>query len=150
MNRIFGVLFGVAIQLSTCNVFAQAISMQVAMGLDNRNAMMVTMDQPVDTTIHEIQQMLNHLGVNLYLKNGYGDFRAVSMANICADKLDLHVKILPSHNNKSIVYMAVSRGYNSITCKDADSTLASRLGLLLNAYVKNPKGSNSHYQIAKK
>lgn len=150
MKRVSCIICWVAIQLSTSIAFGQAISIQAAMGSYNRNTMMVTIDQPVDTTIDEIQLMLKRMGLDLFLKNGSGDFRSVSMTNICVDKLDLFIKIMSTHNNKSIIYMAVSRGYNKITCKDADSALASRLGLLLDAFVKNPKISNSPYQIAKK
>lgn len=149
MNKILCVLCWVAIQFSTGAIFGQAISMQTAMGRDNRNTMMVTIDQPVDTTIDEIQLMLKRMGLNLYLKNGLGDFRSVRMTKICVDKLDLFIKIMATHNNKSIIYMAVSRGYNTKNCKDTDSALASRLGLLLNGFVKNPKSGNSHLQIAK-
>jgi len=149
MNRLFGVLLGVAMLLVTFVAFGQAISMQVAMGRDNRNGMMVTMDQPADSTIGEVQLMLNHMGPNLCLMNGLGEFKAVRMVNICMDKLDLFIKILATHNNKSVVYMAVSRGYNSKTSKDSDSTITFRLGQLLNAFVKNPKGDKSIHQIAK-
>ncbi len=103
----------------------------------NRDAVMITINQPVKVTIEALQEKLLRAGLNERVRRGAASYKGVMLSEISKDKIDLYTKVEAGPNNTSSVYMAVSKGYNNFTNAGADSVLTEKIMTFLNSFVKD-------------
>jgi hypothetical protein len=118
-------------------VFGQAMPVSTMIEKENRNAVMITINQPVDITTDALQQKLQRAGLNERVKRGVASYKGVTLSEISKDKIDIYTKVEKAPNNTSIVYMAVSKGYNNFTNSGADSIITANVEAFLNSFVKD-------------
>ncbi|HEY4876746.1 MAG TPA: hypothetical protein VIH86_14300, partial [Puia sp.] len=104
---------------------------------ENRNAVMIEIKQPVDITTAALQLKLQRAGLNDKVKKGVGSYKGVVLSEISKDKIDVYTKVESGANNTSLVYMAVSKGYNNFTSSDADTVITQNVEAFLNSFVKD-------------
>jgi len=129
-------LNGVSI-FSTVVIFAQAAPVSTIIEKENRNAVMIEIKQPAGITTDALQQKLQREGLNEKVKKGIASYKGVVLSEISKDKIDIYTKVESGPNNTSIVYMAVSKGYNNFTSSDADSIITQNVEAFLNSFVKD-------------
>jgi len=112
-----------------CGIFAygQAREASVMIDKENRNAVMIAIDQPEKITESALQKRLERSGLKDRAKNGVLRYKGVTFSEISPDKLDIYTKVEKGPNNSSVVYMAVSRGYNNFTNGEADSAITENV-----------------------
>jgi hypothetical protein len=137
MKKIKKVLLTILIMFSTVIIFAQSAPVSTMIEKENRNAVMIEIKQPVDITTAALQQKLQRAGLNEKVKKGAASYKGVVLSEISKDKIDVYTKVESGPNNTSIVYMAVSKGYNNFTSSDADSTITQNVEAFLNSFVKD-------------
>jgi hypothetical protein len=122
-------------------VYAQARDASVMIDKENRHAIMIAIDQPEKITSDALQQRLERAGLKERSKNGILRYKGVTFSEISADKVDIYTKVESGANNSSIVYMAVSRGYDNFTNSTADSSITENVKAFLQSFVKD---ANDH------
>src|SRR5580700_976586 len=137
MKRIKNVLFTGLVIFSTCVTFAQSVPASTIIDKENRNAVMIEINQPVGITTDALQQKLQRAGLNEKVKNGVASYKGVVLSEISKDKIDVYTKVESGPNNTSVVYMAVSKGYNNFTSSDADTAITQNVEAFLNSFVKD-------------
>jgi len=137
MTKIKNLLLTAAGAFSTIFIFAQAAPVSTLIEKENRNAVMIEIKQPVDITIDALQQKLQRAGFNQKVKKGSASYKGVVLSEISKDKIDVYTKVESGPNNTSVVYMAVSKGYNNFTNADTDSTITQNVEAFLNSFVKD-------------
>jgi hypothetical protein len=137
MKRIKNVLLTILIMFSTVIIFAQSAPASTMIEKENRNAVMIEIKQPVDITTAALQQKLARAGLNDKVKKGVASYKGVVLSEISKDKIDVYTKVEPGPNNTSLVYMAVSKGYNNFTSSDADTVITQNVEAFLNSFVKD-------------
>jgi hypothetical protein len=137
MKRFKNILLTTASMFSTVIVFAQATPVSTIIEKENRNALMIEIKQPVDITTDALQQKLQRAGLNEKVKKGTASYKGVVLSEISKDKIDIYTKVESGPNNTSVVYMAVSKGYNNFTSSDADTVITQNVEAFLNSFVKD-------------
>lgn len=137
MKRIKNVLLTGLIMFSTVIIFAQSAPVSTMIEKENRNAVMIEIKQPVDITTAALQLKLQRAGLNEKVKKGVASYKGVVLSEISKDKIDLYTKVEAGPNNTSLVYMAVSKGYNNFTSSDADTVITQNVEAFLNSFVKD-------------
>jgi hypothetical protein len=137
MNKIKNNLLTTLMLLSTMTIFAQSVPVSTLIEKENRNAVMIEIKQPVDITTDALQQKLQRAGLNEKVKKGVASYKGVVLSEISKDKIDVYTKVESGPNNTSMVYMAVSKGYNNFTSSDADSAIIQNVEVFLNSFVKD-------------
>src|ERR1700722_1508262 len=99
--------------LSGTLMYGQARDASVMIDNENRSAVMITIDQPEKITGDALQQRLERSGLKDKARNGVLRYKGVILSEISPDKVDIYTKVEQGPNNSSVVYMAVSRGYNN-------------------------------------
>jgi hypothetical protein len=123
-------------------LLAQAVPVSTKIEKENRNAVMIEINQPVDITTDALEQKLQRSGLKDKIRNGTGSYKGVTLSEISNDKIDLYTKVEKGANNTSLVYMAVSKGYNNFTNSGADSAITEKVQAYLNSFVKD---ANNHF-----
>lgn len=123
--------------LSGLFMYGQARDASVMIDNENRNAVTITIDQPEKITREALQQRLERSGLKERVKKGVGKYKGVTLSEISPDKVDIYTKVEAGPNNSSVVYMAVSRGYNNFTNSAADSTITENVKSFLQSFVKD-------------
>ena len=118
-------------------VISQAVPVSTMIEKENRNAVMIVINQPVKITTEALQQKLQRAGLDEKIKRGAASYKGVTLSEISKDKIDVYTKVEKAPNNTSIVYMAVSRGYNNFTNGGADSIITENTIAFLNSFVKD-------------
>jgi hypothetical protein len=118
-------------------VTAQATSVSTVIEKTNRDAVMITIDQPLKVTIEALQEKLSRAGLDERVRRGAASYKGVILSQISKDKIDLYTKVEEGPNNTSNVYMAVSKGYNNFTSAGSDSVLTENVIAFLNSFVKD-------------
>ena len=95
-------------------MYAQARDASVMIDKENRNAVMITIDQPEKITYEALQQRMERSGLKEKEKKGIVSYKGVTLSEISPDKIDIYTKVEAGPNNSSVVYMAVSRGYDNL------------------------------------
>ena len=131
----------VATLFSGMFICGQARDASVMIDKENRNAVMIAIDQPEKITGEALRQRLERSGLKDRGKNGVSSYKGVILSEITPDKVDIYTKVEGGPNNSSIVYMAVSRGYNNFTNSVADSSITQNVKTFLESFVKD---ANSH------
>jgi hypothetical protein len=98
---------------------------------------MIEISQPVGITTDALEQKLKRAGLNEKIRNGTANYKGVVLSEISSDKVDIYTKIEQGPNNTSVVYMAVSKGYNNFTNAAADSSVTINVEAFLNSFVKD-------------
>ena len=137
MKRLKNILLIGITMFSTVIIFAQAVPVSTIIEKENRNAVMIEIKQPVGITTDALQQKLQRAGLNEKVKKGMASYKGVVLSEISKDKIDVYTKVESGPNNTSVVYMAVSKGYNNFTTSDADTVITQNVEAFLNSFVKD-------------
>src|SRR5688572_119593 len=109
MRYIKIILFSSATLFAGTALYAQARDASVMIDKENRNAVMITIDQPEKITYEALQQRMERSGLKEKEKKGIVSYQGVTLSEISPDKVDIYTKVEAGPNNSSVVYMAVSR-----------------------------------------
>ncbi len=118
-------------------VTAQATSVSTVIEKTNRDAVMISINQPLKVTTEALQEKLSRAGLKERVRRGAASYKGVILSEISKDKIDLYTKVEEGPNNSSNVYMAVSKGYNNFTSSGSDSVLTENVIAFLNSFVKD-------------
>lgn len=114
----------------------------------NHKAVTITIDQPENITEDALQLRLEHAGLNDKAKNGVMSFKGVILSEISTERIDIYTKVEKGPNNSSIVYMAVSRGNNSIADDEADRAVTENVKTFLQSFVKDANNRSTDVGIS--
>lgn len=138
MKHIKIILLSSATFFSGMFLIAQeAREASVMIDKENRNAVTITIDQPEKITRDALHQRLERSGLKERERGGVVKYKGVTLSEISPDKLDIYTKVEKGPNNGSVVYMAVSRGYNNFTNGAADSSITENVKTFLQSFVKD-------------
>ena len=118
-------------------MYGQARDASVMIDKENRNAVMIVIDQPEKITRDALQQRLERSGLKERSKEGVIKYKGVILSEISPDKVDIYTKVEAGPNNSSVVYMAVSKGYDNFTNNVADSAITQNVKIFLESLVKD-------------
>lgn len=118
-------------------ILAQAKPVSTMIEKENRNAVMIEIKQSVDITTDALEQKLQRAGLKEKVRKGAASYKGIILSEISKDKIDLYTKVESGPNNTSVVYMAVSKGYNNFTSSDADTVITQNVETFLNSFVKD-------------
>jgi hypothetical protein len=129
--------FTAAALLSGLAMYGQPSDASVMIDNENRNAVKMTVDQPEKITRDALQQRFERSGLKEKARKGVTRYKGVTLSEISPDKVDIYTKVESGPNNSSVVYMAVSRGYNNFTTSAADSSLTENVKIFLQSFLKD-------------
>ena len=141
MKQLKTILISSVVLLSCINIHGQAREASVMIDDQNRNAVMINIDQPDKITGDALQQRFERSGLKDKLRNGILRFKGVTLSEISPNKVDIYTKVEKGPNNSSIVYMAVSTGYNNFSNSTADSSITQNVKIFLESLIKD---ANDH------
>jgi uncharacterized protein YPO0396 len=87
-------------------------------------------------------------GLKEKAKNGIVKYTGVTLSEISPDKVDIYTKVEKGPNNSSVVYMAVSKGYNNFTNNASDSLITQNVKIFLQAFVKDAANHSADVGIS--
>jgi hypothetical protein len=137
MRPINRIALTFAILISAVCTYGQAREGSVMIDNANHNAELITINQPVKVAVDALQQRLERSGLKEKGKDNVWAYKGVILSEISPDKIDIYTKVEQGPNNTSVVYMAVSRGYNNFTNSAADSTITQNVKAFLESFIKN-------------
>lgn len=137
MKKIKTSFLTIATLFSGLYMYGQAKDASVMIDGENRNAVTINIDQPEKLTSEALHQRMERSGLKNKMKNGVTSYKGVVLSEISPDKVDIYTKVEKGPNNGSIVYMAVSRGYNNFTKDATDSTINQNVKKFLEAFVQD-------------
>ena len=115
----------------------QAVPVSTMIEKENRNAVMIIINQPVKITTEALHEKLQRSGLDEKAKKGSTSYKGVTLSEISSERIDVYTKVEEAPNNTSAVYMAVSKGYNNFTNSAADSVITQNTIAFLNSFVKD-------------
>lgn len=130
------------IVLSTAALFmgvlanGQARDVSVMIDKENRQAVMININQPEGVTSDALNQRLQRSGLKAKTKRGFTKYNMVTFSEISPDQLDIYTKVKKGPGNTSIVYLAATRGYTTLTNSSADSTITANMKEYLQSFVE--------------
>jgi len=145
-GKIFLILALLAI--ATPGAYAQATVTSTMIEKENRNAVMIRIDHPVDLTTVALEQRMKRSGLTGKTHSNVTSYKAITLSEVADGKVDIYTKIEKGENNSSIVYMAVSKWYNSSTNAEPDSMITGNVKAFLNSFVKDANGYALDLMIA--
>jgi hypothetical protein len=104
---------------------------------ENRSAIMIVIEQPEKITEDALEARLERTGLKEHGRNGVIKYKGVTFSEISSDKVDLYAKVEKGSNNTSVVYMAVSKGYNNFANGTTDSSIKQNLKNFLQSFIKD-------------
>ena len=123
-------------------LYGQAREASVMIDNANRHAVMIAIDQSEKISGEALQQRMARSGLKERPKDGVSSYKGVTMSEISPDKVDIYTKVEAGPNNSSVVYMAVSRGYNNFTNGGTDSVITENVKTFLLSFVQD---ANYHF-----
>ncbi len=129
-------------------LLAQPTETSVTIDNTNRHAVSITIDQPDNITGDALRQRLEHAGLKDKVKNGVMSFKGIVLSEISPETIDLYTKVEKGPNNSSIVYIAVSHGYNNSTNGASDSAITQNVKTFLVSFVKDANDRSADVGIA--
>jgi len=129
-------------------VKGQALDASVMIDNQNHNAVMITIDQSEKITGDALQERMARSGLKEKAKNGIVKYTGVTLSEISPDKVDIYTKVEKGPNNSSVVYMAVSKGYNNFTNNASDSLITQNVKIFLQAFVKDAANHSADVGIS--
>ena len=148
MKQIRTLLFSTVTLLSGIAMYGQAKDASVMIDNENRNAVMITIDQPEKITSEALKQRMERSGLKERARNGVVKYKGVTLSEISKDRVDIYTKVEKGPNNSSVVYMAVSRGYNNFTNTLVDSNITQNVKTFLQSFVKDADYHSSDVAIS--
>ncbi len=148
MKKLKSLLFTSAIMFISTTIFAQSRPVSTIIEKENRNAVMIEIKQPVDIATDALQQKLQRAGLKEKVRKGSASYKGVVLSEISKDKIDVYTKVESGPNNTSLVYMAVSKGYNNFTSSDADTVITQNIEAFLNSFVKDADNHSADVDIS--
>jgi len=130
-------LMATAMLFACTYAISQAVPVSTMIEKENRNAVMIIINQPVKITTEALHEKLQRSGLNEKAKKGSTSYKGVTLSEISSEKIDVYTKVEEAPNNTSAVYMAVSKGYNNFTNSAADSVITQNTIAFLNSFVKD-------------
>jgi len=70
---------------------------------ENRNAVMINIEQPEKNTSDALQQRLGRSGLKERERKGVVSYKGVTLSEISPDKVDIYTKVEAGSNNSSVV-----------------------------------------------
>jgi hypothetical protein len=138
MKNLKLILFGLAALFSARNSFAQATVTSTEIDKENRQAVMIQIDQSVDVTTSALEQRLERSGLDGKTHGGVTSYKGVTFSEIGTEKVDIYTKVEKGDkNNTSVVYLAVSKGYDNFTGGGSDNTITENVKTFLNSFVND-------------
>ena len=137
MKHIKIILLTSAILFSGNFIYGQARDASIMIDKENRNAVMITVEQPEKITRDALQQRMERSGLKEKEKKGLVSYKGVTLSEISPGKVDIYTKVEEGPNNSSVVYMAVSTGYDNFTNSAADSSITQNVKTFLESFVKD-------------
>jgi hypothetical protein len=131
------ILFTSVSILSALCMYGQARDGSVMIDNANRNAEMISINQPLKIAADALQQRMERSGLKEKGKDNVWSYKGVVLSEISPDKIDIFTKVEQGPNNTSTVYMAVSRGYNNFTNSGTDSVITQNIKTFLESFIKN-------------
>jgi hypothetical protein len=113
---------------------AQAREGSVIIDKQNRNAVMISIDQPKNITEDALEQRFQRSGLKDRTRNGVAKYKEVVLSEISQEKLDIYTKVENGPNNSSIVYMTVSSGYDNFN-RSLDTNMTKNIKTFLESFV---------------
>ena len=136
MKHTRTILAALSAILFATGLHGQARDGSVMIDNENRNAEMIVINQPQKVAGDALQLRLERSGLKDKGKDGVFRYKGVILSEISPDKMDIYAKVEAGPNNTSIVYMAVSRGYNNFTNSGADSVIMQNVKTFLESMIK--------------
>ena len=130
-------LMATAMLFACTYAISQAVPVSTMIEKENRNAVMIIINQPVKITTEALHEKLQRSGLNEKAKKGSTSYKGVTLSEISSERIDVYTKVEEAPNNTSAVYMAVSKGYNNFTNSAADSVITQNTIAFLNSFVKD-------------
>jgi hypothetical protein len=112
----------------------QAREGSVIIDKQNRNAVMISIDQPKNITEDALEQRFQRSGLKDRTRNGVAKYKEVVLSEISQEKLDIYTKVENGPNNSSIVYMTVSSGYDNFN-RSLDTNMTKNIKTFLESFV---------------
>jgi hypothetical protein len=103
----------------------------------NRSAIMIVIEQSEKITSEALEARLERAGLKEHERNGVLKYKGVIFSDISADKVDIYAKVEKGSSNTSVVYIAVSKGYNNFTNGTTDSSIKQNLINFLQSFIKD-------------
>jgi hypothetical protein len=129
-------------------VKGQALDASVMIDNQNHNAVMISIEQSEKITGDALQERMARSGLKEKAKNGIVKYAGVTLSEISPDKVDIYTKVEKGPNNSSVVYMAVSKGYNNFTNSASDSLITQNVKIFLQAFVKDAANHSADVGIS--
>ena len=148
MKHVKKILLTSAALFGAIFMYGQARDASFMVDNENRNAVTIDISQPEKITQDALQQRMQRSGLKAKPKNGIMSFKGVVFSEISPDKLDIYTKVEKGPNNNSVVYMAVSRGYNNFTNSAADSVLTQNVKTFLQSFVRDANYHSADVDIS--
>lgn len=120
---------------SALSAKAQTTEASVMIDKENRHAVMLPVDQPEKDTREALRLRLRGSGLQERMSGNVARYKGVVLSEISPEQVDIYTKVVPGPNNTSVVYMAVSRGYNNFTNSQTDSSINGRVKDFLLSFI---------------
>lgn len=147
MKQIQIVLFFAIAILLTQPSFAQTSEASVMIDKENRHAVMMPVEGPEKDTREALRLRLQRSGLKEKISGKVARYKGVTLSEISPDKIDIYTKVEPGPYNTSIVYMAVSRGYNNFTHSGSDSSLTENVKTFLQSFLGDANKHSGNVDI---
>jgi hypothetical protein len=151
MKHLKPTLLLLLITFAGVQVFAQATVTSTIIDKENRHAVMIVIDQPLDVTEAALEQRLKRSGLSGKTNNGITIYKAVTLSELSTAKVDIYTRVEKNKDkdkNSSIVYIAVSTGYNNFISETSDPVLNQNIKNFLNSFVKDVSAYSLDLQIS--
>jgi NhaP-type Na+/H+ and K+/H+ antiporter len=148
MKQIKIALISAVALLSGTYLFGQAREASLMVENQNRHAVMIQVDQPEKDTREALMLRLERSGLKERLRNGVMKYKGVTLSEISPDKLDIFTKVEEGPNNSSVVFMAVSKGYNNFTSSTSDSSITQNVKNFLQSFILDAKNHSDDIGIS--
>ncbi|MBA2406626.1 MAG: hypothetical protein H0V65_01340, partial [Chitinophagales bacterium] len=93
MKYLKSILLSIAILFPTLKIYSQASVTSTNIEKENRNAVMIQINQPVDVTSEALKERLKRSGLEGKSKSGVTAYRGVTLAEIAPEKIDMYTKV---------------------------------------------------------
>jgi len=137
----------IAMLVACTYVIGQATTVSTMIEKSNRDAVMITINQPSQVTIEALEEKLSRAGLSERVKRGTASYKGVILSEISKGKIDLYTKVESGPNNTSTVYIAVSKGYNNFASTSRDSVLIENVIVFLNSLAKDADNHSADVDI---
>lgn len=147
MRQINTILLSAVFLFAGLFSFGQASEASVMIDKENRHAVTIVVDQPEAATRDALRMRLERSGLKIRQTDGVSKYKGVILSEISSEKLDIYTKVEPGPNNSSVVYMAVSRGYNNYTNSRSDSSINQNVKTFLESFILDANNHSSDLGI---